>query len=700
MSSVTRTVRTSCRMCHGVCQVLVEVQGDRVVKVAGDPDSPTSRGYICPKGKASVELLYHPDRLKYPLRRVGKKGEDKWERITWDEAVSEISGKLAKIKSEFGPEYFALMQGTGRPYTVFNARFANGFGTPNFVAPGHICFFPRVSASGITMGGLPISDIYGLGGQTPACMIIWGCNIPQTGAADGMCGNMLQKAAVRAKELIVVDPRRTTMAEKAQHWACLKPGTDGALALALLNVVVTEELIDREFVNNYTSGYDELVTHIQSYTPEWASAITGIEAEDIKSIARIYATTKPASIHWGNGMDMSLSPFHTARALLILRAITGNIDRPGGDVLWVSPDNLHSVSPLVNQDILGMDWVSPEKRALAVDGGRYRFVPFVHPPTFWRSIVEAKPYRVKAVWIVGSNPLLTHTNTETIEKALDLLDFLVVSDFFLTPTAKYADIVLPAATWLEQDDIANFHKIWCVLSRTKITQIGEVRDDREVILDVAKRLGMDKAFPWNSLDAYLNWVFEDADIDFKDFTDETIRLGDMQYFKYKTEGFHTPSGKFEIYSKTLESMGVDPLPVFRELEIVTSPDYPYILTTAKVREFFHSEGRQLPSLRQANPHPLIEIHPKTARTIGIEAGDWVWVETRAGKRIRMKARLFDGLSPNVVSAQPGWWFPEEPLESNNWKRSNVNYIIEATPYDPETGSESLRNTVCKLYKAE
>ena len=315
-------------MCHGVCQVLVHLDGDRVTKIKGDPDSPTSRGYICPKGAASAELLYHPDRVTHPLRRVGNRGENKWERISWDDALDEMADKLSTIKRESGSEYLAMMQGTGRPYTEFTLRFGNAFGTPNFLGVAHICYIPRWIASVNTLGQLPICDIYGFGGQLPECILVWGCNITHTGASDGMCGGVFESALRKASKVIVVDPRRIKPAEKADHWLQLRPGTDGALALAMINVIIAEDLVDHEFVADYTVGYDELAEHVRPFTPEWAAPITRLEPEEIRDAARTYATTSPACIQWGNAVDMSASNYQTGRSLLILRAITGNIDRP------------------------------------------------------------------------------------------------------------------------------------------------------------------------------------------------------------------------------------------------------------------------------------------------------------------------------------------------------------------------------------
>jgi anaerobic selenocysteine-containing dehydrogenase len=685
---------------------MVHLKGDRVVKITGDPDSPTSRGYLCPKGSAAPDLLYHPDRLMYPLRRVGSRGENRWKRISWEEALDEVADRFTQIKEQSGAEFLALGQGTGRPYTDWTARFGNAFGTPNFIGPGHICFLPRIIASTLTMGRLPVCDIYGRGGEKPACILIWGCNITHSGAADGMCGGMLQRALNEAKKVIVVDPRRIGPAETADHWLQLRPGTDGALALAMIHTIVAEDLVDHHFIEKYTTGFDKLADHVRSFTPEWAEPITGVKASDIRGAARTYAAHSPACLQWGNGIDMSVCGFHTGRSLLILMGITGNIDRPGGNVLWVPPDKVKPKSILINRDQRGEQFLPPGQKGRMIASGKFPFCPNAHTPTFWDSLITGKPYRVRGLWIFGSNPLLTATQGMKIERALkDYLEFIVVSDLFMTPTVQLADLVLPAVTWLEQDDVVFFHKIWCVIARKKLAQVGEARDDRDVIFEMAHRLGLHEAFPWKDSAEYLDWILEDTGLRFGQFCEKDILFGEMRYRKYETEGFRTPTGKFEISSSVMEGMGLSPLPLFREppLSPVSTPElareYPLILISGtKPRNFFHSEYRQIESLRRGHPDPLVEIHPDTASSLGIEEGDWVWIESPAA-RVRMKAKLFDGIRPDVVNAQHGWWFPEEPPPDYGWKRSNINLLYDHTHFDPESGSEPLRSYLCKVYKA-
>ncbi|MBW1828754.1 MAG: molybdopterin-dependent oxidoreductase [Deltaproteobacteria bacterium] len=709
MSEKERIVRSACRGCHGVCQVLIHMQGDRVVKVTGDPDSPTSRGYLCPKGAAAPDLLYHPDRLTHPLRRKGQRGENRWERITWDEALDEIVERFSKIKNESGSEYVAMAQGTGRPYMNLSPRFANAFGTPNYVGVGHICYIPRWFASFVTLGQLPITDVYGFGGVDPSCVVIWGCNITETGASDGMCGGMVLRALKKAKQVIVVDPRRIKAAGKADHWLQIRPGTDCALALAMIHTMIEEDLYDHEFVENYTLGFDKLAEHVKPFTPEWASKITHLDVENIREVTRTYAAVRPACIMWGNALDMSACNIQTARAILILMGLGGNIDKPGGMALWVPPSDIKQQSLFMNQDAMGGRFMPQEKTGRAVTAGKFSSELVVQPPSFWRSIVTGDPYRVRAMWILGSNPLLTHTNSLDAEKALkDFMEFTVVSDMFMTPTVQLADIVLPAASWLETDDVVNLHKIWCVLPRKKVAQIGEAKDDKEVMIQLAKRLGLSEAFPWDNFREYLDWVLADSGMTFEAFCDRGIVMGEMRYEKYKDQGFGTGSGKFEFYNENLPAFGLAALPTYKEpsLSPVSAPDlakdYPLILTAGRaIRNFFHSEGRQIESLRKGNPDPLVQIHPETAASSGILDGDWVWIETPGKRRIMQRAELFDGIAPDNVNAQYGWWFPEADPPEYDWKKSSVNLLFgEDGGYDPETGSECLRSSLCRIYPVE
>jgi anaerobic selenocysteine-containing dehydrogenase len=474
----------------------------------------------------------------------------------------------------------------------------------------------------------------------------------------------------------------------------------------MMQVIVSEDLIDHVFVDTCTLGFDKLARHIRDFTPEWAEPITRVPADHIRAAARTYATTSPACIQWGNALDQSACNFQTSRSIMILRALTGNLDKPGGDIFPTWPKGMHHKTPFIDLDFSGIQYCPPEKIVRKVDIGEYPLMPTVQQPAFWRSIVTGEPYRIRSVWIMASNPLVTVTHSLEVEAALSVLEYIVVSDFFLTPTAQYADLFLPAATWLEYDEAhTSGGHTYSMIARRKVVQVGEARSDQEVIIDVAGRLGLHEAFPWKSLSELNEWAIEGTGMSFDEFLEKGIFIPEQRFYKYQfDEGFfNTPSGRFEIYSETLERMGIAPMPVYREppLTPLSRPDlvkeYPLILTSgAKMKDFFHSEGRQIASLRRRNPDPLVEIHPATATSLGIREKDWVWIETLHG-RVKMRVRLFDGIAQDVISAQHAWWFPEEGPPEYGWKKSSINLLFGDMEYDPDTGSESLRSALCKVY---
>jgi anaerobic selenocysteine-containing dehydrogenase len=690
-------------MCHGACGVRVHLEDGRVVRVAGDPESPLSRGYICSKGRASVDYVCHPDRLLYPQRRLGPKGSNRWERISWDEALETIAARLLEYRSDYGPESVAVAAGTGRPYMFFTLRFAHAFGTPNFVSYAHACYLPRIMASAITCRGpLPICDFYGMGGVTPRCVLMWGCNIPETGSSDGMVGVQVDLARKRGAKLLVVDPRRTRSASQAELWAQIRPGTDVALALSMLQVIIEEDLYDREFVERYSVGFEDLVERVKSYPPSRVAAITWVPESTIRGLARLYATTRPACLLWGNGLDQSANCFQTARALLILRAITGNLDVPGGDVFWEPPPGLFRSEPFLGTENLLRERVAPETAARKLSSGEIPLNPGVRHSRLWDAVLEEDPYPVKALLLMGTNPLLTASDPLRGEEALRKLEFSVAIDLFMNPTAQLADIVLPAASWLEQDDVAEMHFIWCVLARQKLIEVGECWDDKKILIELARRMGMEDAFPWRDVREYCDFVLEGAGLDFEEFTKLGILRGEMRYRKHEAEGFRTPSGKFEIRSSILESLGRDPLPDFIEpLESpVSTPelaaDYPLVAVTgSKIEPFFQSELRQLDSQRKRNPDPLVQIHPGTAEALGVEDGDWVWVESPRG-RIRQRAALTPAVDPRVAAIQHAWWFPERPPPEYGWKESSANLLVDPSPVDPIWASEAWKGFLCRI----
>jgi len=431
--------------------------------------------------------------------------------------------------------------------------------------------------------------------------------------------------------------------------------------------------------------------------------VTWVPAESIAAAARVYAQVKPASIRVGNAVDDNLNSVQTARAISILRAITGNVAIPGGDGDWlplprVSADEFalrHHLSQSQQKKRLGGDlgllWL-PGSRKGAL------------PQLVVRAILDEDPYPVRALCVHGSNPLLTWSNARETYKALHKLDFLYVADLVMTPTAELADVVLPVTTYLEANDVVLSSPY--VKARQKVTDVGECWSDAKIINELAKKLNLGAHF-WDDVDESLDMQLEPLGLTFE----ELKRIGTIKlrrvYREYERAGFKTPSGKVELYSSLLAQGGQDPLPVYREPPETPqsapelSDTYPLVLTSWHSPVYDHSANRHVASLRGVEPDPIVEIHPETAASLGIDDGDWVYIETRRG-RIRQRARLAPGLDPRVVGVSYAWWFPEEGVDSlHGWRDSNLNILTDSKPpYNPQLGSTNLRGMVCRVYADE
>ena len=701
-SASDKTVRSVCRICHGGCGALVTVRDGRVIKVTGDPRSPMSKGWMCVKGMSSPEIANHPDRLQVPLRRTtGKSGN--WQKVSWDQALDEISERLAAIREKQGPESIALGQGTGRHHYMHTVRFANGLGTPNWYEPGLAqCFIPRITVSHLTYGHFTVSDYYG--DTPPKCILFWGHN-PLVSSPDGELGIAAKRALENGAVGIAVDPRRSETARRCKLWLPVRPGTDAAVALAMIHVIINEGLYDQAFVDEWTTGFGELKTHVREMTPGWAQEISWVPADDIIRAARLYATTRPAILDWGLGIEQNPNCLQTVRAIACLRGLTGNIDQPGGDIIGMNL--LKSYPTLFNK----LPREAVKKRLGAgkykLLGGRRAFMPSAHIPTLLQAIRTGDPYKVSALLIFGSNPLTTVANTREVHESLQALDLLVVTDLFMTPTARMADYVLPAAFWTEVDQVIGYPLVAenIVFAQQKATQTGECRQDEWIMDELARRLDLPDCE--KNLTDVMNEQLKPLWLTHDELKEKGFVTKPHVYEKYKARGFRTPSRKVELYSSILKRLGYDPLPSFQEPpeSPVSRPDlveqFPFVLTTgSRRRNYFHSEQRQVKSLRHLHPDPLVEINPVDAALQKIVSGDWVQVSSPRGT-IQMRGLVTETMRPGVVNIEHGWWFPEKDAPDHGVFDSNANCLTSnAPPYDPAFGTYQLRGLLCGIEKVE
>lgn len=693
-----KIVRSTCELwCNSGCGILIHMKDGKPVKVEGDPDNPVSRGELCVIGRASLEYLYHPDRLKYPLKRVGEKGEGKWQRITWGEALDIIASELTKTKEKYGVESVAFMQGCAKGYQdSYLARFANVFGSPNIASMSSICFHPRLRGVLATYGFMSSPDYE----YPPSCIVIWAWNPPSTAFGESRrVGEALEKGS----KLIVIDPAETAFAQKADIWVKPRPCSDLALALGMINTIINEELFDGDFVEKWTVGFDKLKACVQDYPPEKVAEITWVPAEVIKEIARLYATARPSCIATGNGVDNNINNFQFNRAAAILRALTGNVGRPGGEIGW-SPAG---IEPRGSAEMHRYDLIPPELRArrVGVEEGLLPNYFSALPQKLVKAMLTSKPYPIRSAFIQGGSLLHTYSNVREVYEALKSLDFLVVSDFFMTPTAELADMVLPVATYLEIDSLheAEFMPVVSVIQ--KVAQTGECWSDCKIFSELGKRLGLGEYF-WENDEQALDFILKPAGLTFDEFRKAGVISGGKQYRTYEKNGFDTPSGKVELYSSQLEEWGFDPLPVYHEPpeSPLSRPEmveeYPLVFTSMKLAPYLHSGGRQIKSLRDSHPEPLVTIHTETAGKLGIKDGDRVYVETKRGS-IKQQAALSPNIDPGVVIMEHGWWFPEKDEDMHGWAESNLNVLTANNPpYARELGSVTFRGILCKLYKAK
>jgi anaerobic selenocysteine-containing dehydrogenase len=704
-------VKSVCGLCAGSCGVLIALEDGRPVGIEGDPDSPPNQGELCKIGRASLEYLNHPDRLKHPLKRTGGRGVGQWQRISWNEALSLTAEALNGAKEENGPQSVAMVHGSAKgQMDTFLVRLANAFGTPNVVCADHVCHVPKMLAAELTFGFMPGAEY----AHPPACVIVWGSNMA---AAHCNTYRNFASAVKRGTKVISVDPLKTGIAKRADLWLRIRPGTDLALALGMLHVIINEELYDKDFISVWTVGFEKLKHHVQDYAPDKVAQITWVPGEKIVEAARLYATHRPGYIEWGNAIDHQLNSFQAARAVSILMAVSGNLGVPGGEQETLGsgfrdadPDKASSqigIRGRWSYELELRHLLSAKARKIKLDPGLLPDFRYVLPQSAVKAILEENPYPVRAMFVNASNPLSCWPNLQKTYQAFKKLSFLAVSDMFMTPTAALADVVFPAASYLEFDGVQIPPMGQIAQMQRKVAQIGECRSDYDIMNALARKMKLGEHF-WDRIDGFWDAVLEPKGLTFEAFKKAGRLTGqkkEKQYKQYEQNGFKTPSGKVELYSSHLEMLGFDPLPIYREppespySDPELAKEYPLVCTTWKLEVYRHSGGRQIPSLRRLNPDPVIIMHPDTARENQIKQGDWVFIETKRG-RIKQKANIADVVDPRIVVADHAWWFPEKgEKELFGFKDANYNVLTnDQPPFNREVGSFNIRGIACKVYR--
>jgi len=718
VNSAAKKRRALCGICSAGCGVVVTYDEEgRIANV--EPDERSELGIICKLGEHSPEIVYSNDRVLYPLRRVGEKGTYEFERISWDEAYDIIVNKLTEIKAQYGPEATAIYTGSGsfelslcdvyQPKDVAVSSASSvlfPFGSPNTMGVGALCYVSfAMIAPHVTMGGMFITMFSDF--ENSDLIVVWGTN-PATDFPP-LTLRKIMEAHQRGAEVVVIDPRRTKTVELTDaEWVPIRPGTDGALALGICNVLIEEELYDEAFVHDWTVGFEEFDQYVQHFRPEVVERITGVPADTVVSLARRIANARGAAPAMYSGLEYSESGVQAIRATLVLWALAGQLDVPGGRCFSMKENQfpINRSEYIANPDL---------KNAI----GKDRFPVYTayrkegHAIALPDSVLKGKPYKIRALIILAGSLLISWPQTPIWRETLKNLDFLVCVDRHLTADAAYADIVLPATTFYENESYMTYGPIFRIRERV-IEPLGEARNDFFIQAELARRLGYDHLYPQTEAEL-LKHVLKGSGFTLEDVRKAggTVRSPTvmMQYKKWEKgllrpdgrPGFDTPSGKFEIASTILEEHGYNPLPVYTEPQEspISQPElakkFPLIFNSgARVTTDFHAQHHGIESLLKERPEPTVTINTSDAEIRGIKNGDRVYVKTSRGQ-IPLRAIVTDDIVKGVIEANMGGGCHVGPKA---WHEGNVNELTDLQRYDPISGFPVYKALLCDVVKAD
>lgn len=741
---VVRTCAWSAPGCHPVgCGLKLHVKDGRLVDVEGDENHPISQGRLCVRCLSLPEYVYHPDRIIYPMERdrEDRGNADAWKRISWDEALDVIEKKTKDLQAEYGRETVVVFSGTGREATLYGVAMAYGvFRTPYhcMALSGQACYGPRSTVANFICGniGYPEIDIAGNYPDRyddprytiPKCIIVWGKD-PLPSNPDGFFGHSIVDLMKRGTKIMMVDPRVTWLGSRCDKVLRIRPGTDAAIAMAMCNVVIEEDLYDHDFVNNWVFGFDDFRERVATMPPEKAAEISWCDADDIRYIARTFAAAKPASIAWGLAFDQQLCGGQAGHCVMALVAMTGNLDVPGG--------MLCGSSSVVTMNFLGK-WRTATSSNLQPGElenrlGVEEFPVFTQnmfstqPDIILEDLENDGPVKFRMAVFQSSNVVAATANVQPQRwyEAFKRFEFVVATDLFMNPTIQEcADIFLPVKTFAEQDAVvvpyygSNMPYIGSI---NKAITVGECLDDIEINIAIGKRLNPEYWYYEDEKQFFDEQLREAFDIGIDEFKEMGVFHPPYTYQKYAKgygrpdgrPGFNSPTSKIEFKSTLYKSFGFEPLPYYKEMPFIPVPEaeygeecrenYPLVMTTGARRyTSFHSEHRMIESLRQIDPWPIVQIHPNDATKYGVADGGWATLENMFGK-CNMKVQVTPTIHPGVVMAAHGWWFPEEkgsePHLYGVWK-SNVNTMLPHKMNNPMGFGSIHKSMCCAIHPAQ
>lgn len=709
-----------CASCDCFCPVVAKVKDGRVVKVM-TRDHPVLKDVLCMKGAYAPKSFAHPDRLMHPLKRVGARGDGNWRRVTWDEAMDDIADRLRTVVDQYGPEAFAVAQANAN-ISLDNGlarRFMNHLGSPNWIGGIAYCMGNTAAVSRMVYGWYPRADAL-----NSKCIVLFGHD-PRRHSWT-MVYKSIRLAQAKGAKLIVLDPRRSENAERADVWLPLRAGTDAAMAFGWLNVIIEEELYDKDFVRDWTVGFEQLAERVREFPLDRVAEITSVDAELIAEAVRLYATTKPASIPWSPITDQQISSTSAIRLQCILRALTGNLDVTGGDTFVGFNPAVRSDTEIEMHDVLSDEQKAKQLGADEHPVFTYRGMEALGDPTErvwghrWANLVsgcymanpmavfkameDGDPYPVKAFFAIANNTLMSFANTRRIYDALMNQDLIIAFEHVMTPTAQLADYVLPGDSWLERPSMI------AGISDQAMDPPGECRSIVSLWHELAKRMDLGDAFPWETAEQLLDYRLEPSGTTWPEAVaagrtpnlhrGQHANSGERQYLE---KGFATPSGKVELYSSVLEGLGFDPLPYYRDVPPLTD-EYPmYLFIGLPDDEYYRTGHRHVPELRRRAQDPMLLLNEEDARSLGIEEGEWARVENSTGTvlgRVYIRSSMPTGL----VRVPHGWWKPESRPGGENmsgmWAFADAQVTPDDDPelIDREQGIPHMKGLPCRVVK--
>jgi thiosulfate reductase / polysulfide reductase chain A len=697
------TLYGTCGVCSMGCAYIAHLRNGRIVRLTGNPNDQTAEGKLCVKGYGGPRLLYDPDRIKYPLKRTNpEKGigiDPGWVKISWDEALDLTASKFKEIRDAHGPQALALI---ARPKT-WQKHFAKSIGTPNHVAHQSLCYTTHEInwMAMITGSGKTWTVDY----ERAKYILSFGWD--GLGKSKNHWGRSVNTACLNGARLVVLDPRLSITAAKADQWIPIKPGTDLAFSLAMIHVIIDEDLYNHDFVDNYTIGISELSTAVQEYTPEWAEGICEVPAETIARVARDFATIRPAVVAYhkrdAGGPNYANSSL-LSQCFVILDALSGSLDRPGGHILDRKPKlpgftDIFDIPPYPDT-INGPRIDGLEKFPLTYKKTKGAF------STIAEGILAQDPYQLRGA-LVWKHNVLSFPNPDRMVEALKTLDFIAVSEILPSEMAQMADVVLPDHMFFEGGGLnpRKYHAMYPqVALRQPLPPVHDTKSFSSVLVDLLRRMGLEDYAPEGMGGA----AIMEAELEALGTTKEEILAaggmwGEEQPLEPKTE-FGTPSGKIELYSTVLEEAGFEPLPTWKPARAETSDEYPFHFITYRMPWERMTQSQNDPLLAELRPTNTVLINTRTAEDLGIADGDEVYVESSAGK-IKLPAELTMGIRPDCVAVDHGFGHWSQGYSVAQGRGANEGDLIpnltieEQLEYKTQGMPGLMEDVVVKVHKA-